>query len=562
MNINANSRFALAPSVNIPRTRMNRPFNNSLTFDCGQLVPFYISEVIPGSTHKVITHKVVRTQPLVSAPMQDLFLDTYYFFVPFRLVWQHWKEFMGENTSSAWVPSVSYSIPKISAHISGPGSISADMSSYKGSLWDYFGMPLPSNLNGEITMSALYFRAYALIVREFFQSEAVETPVNVPLTDGLAPICAVADLDDEQNIVYGANPYIVNKFHDYFTTVLPTPTKGTTDVLAFPKTPVVAMDDLIGYTKIQNMTGKQVVPAMKLGTQNASGTALTGQKSLNTSAAAGGNVTTLADTNSSGSFPMNLYTGLDVTIDQLRTAFAIQRLLQRDALGGTRYREMLRAHFGVVSPDASMQVPQYLGGSRKALRISQIVQTSETDQTPLGNIAGMSLTNDSHYEFESSFTEHGVILGLMCTRYKHRYSQGIHRRYSRSSRYDFYSPEFAYLGSQAILKKEIYADGTSSDDQVFGYGEYWSDYKFNPDMVVGEFRPNLNIGLKSWTFADNYSTHPTLSRGWLKEDKTNLDRCLAVTSNLANQFFANVEVQETVTLPMPMYSYPSIMSQF
>lgn len=561
MNINANSRFSLAPSVNIPRTRMNRPFNNSLTFDCGELVPFYISEVIPGSTHKVITHKVVRTQPLVSAPMQDIFLDTYYFFIPFRLVWTHFREFMGENTSSAWVPQVTYTIPQVRASNAGPSGVS-DLTPYKGTLWDYFGMPLPSTLNGNIDMNALYFRAYALIVREFFQSEAVETPINVPLDDTLRPLVPIAYINDEQYICQGAKPYIVNKFHDYFTTVLPTPTKGTTDVLAFPKTPVVALDDHTGYTTLQKITGKQVVPAIDFGTQNSSGTQLTSQKSINTSAASGGNVTTLGNTNSSGSFPLNLWTGLDVSIDQLRTAFAIQRLLQRDALGGTRYREMLRAHFGVISPDASMQVPQYLGGSRKALRISQIVQTSETDQTPLGNIAGMSLTNDSHYEFESSFTEHGIILGLMCTRYKHRYSQGVHRRYSRKTRYDFYSPEFAFLGSQAILKKEIFADGSSSDDSVLGYGEYWSDYKFNPDMVVGEFRPNLNIGLKSWTFADNYTTHPTLSRNWLKEDKTNLDRCLAVTSSVSNQFFANVEVQETVTLPMPLYSYPSIMSQF
>lgn len=558
MNINANSRFALAPSVNIPRTRLNRPFNNSLTFDCGELVPFYISEVIPGSTHKVITHKVVRTQPLVSAPMQDLFLDTYYFFVPFRLVWQHWKEFMGENTSSAWAPQMSYSIPKINT-LSGPTYIS-DLSVYKGTLWDYFGMPLPSNATGSLSMSALYFRAYALIVREFFQSEAVETPINVPLDDSNRSLPSGPHIADEQYISQGAKPYVVNKFHDYFTTVLPTPTKGTTDVLAFPKTPVITGDNLTS-TQISDLYGSTYKP-MHVG--NSSNFPNPSSFTLNRNSSSPFAIQSVSTPSSgdTGIIPINLYTGLDVTIDQLRTAFAIQRLLQRDALGGTRYREMLRAHFGVVSPDASMQVPQYLGGSRKALRISQIVQTSETDQTPLGNIAGMSLTNDSHYEFENSFTEHGIILGLMCTRYKHRYSQGIHRRYSRSTRYDFYSPEFAYLGSQAILKKEIYADGSAADNQVLGYGEYWSDYKFNPDMVVGEFRPNLNIGLKSWTFADNYSTHPTLSRNWLKEDKSNLDRCLAVNSSVANQFFANVEVQETVTLPMPMYSYPSIMSQF
>lgn len=559
MNRNANSRFALAPSVNIPRTKMNRPFNNSLTFDCGMLVPFYFSEVLPGSTHKVSTHKVVRTQPMVSAPMQDLFLDTYYFFVPWRLVWSHWKEFMGENTSSPWVPSTEYTIPQTGVFPDVAMSIK-DTTGLKNTLWDYFGMPLKdfSNSTENVTMSSLYLRAYALIVREFFQSEAVETPLNVPLNDNNT---FLPNYYSEVNTVFGNGIYIVNKFHDYFSSALPTPLKGT-DVFAFPRTPVLPTEDQIPADTIKTRF-PDLYPM--------TGTSFTGTQPdrpvysfINTDKANVNNTPKFNLPGIAGAYvPTNLWTAIDVSIEQLRYAFAIQRLLERDAIGGTRYREILRAHFGTVSPDASQQIPQYLGGNRKMLNISQILQTSETDQTPLGSVGGYSLTNDSHYDFESSFTEHGVILGLMCVRYKHRYSQGIKRALSRKTRYDFYWPEFAFLGNnQAILKKEIYADGTAADNDVFGYQEYASDYRYNPDMVVGEFRPEINTGLKSWTFADVYDTHPTLSREWLKEDKTNLDRVLAVSSSVANQLWANIEVDEKVILPMPLYSLPNIMSQF
>ena len=568
MNRNANSRFALAPSVNIPRTKMQRPFNNSLTFDVGMLVPFYYNEVLPGSTHRVKTHKVIRTQPLVSAPMQELYADTYYFYVPWRLVWSHFKNFMGENTDSPWVPNVEYTIPQLTLE---PTPQQMDAHILKNSFMDYLGLPMHNiKPGGKIEVSALYARAYALIIQQFFQSEAVETPLNVPLDDTNRPmissISSSSDINNEQNIHRGGMVYTVNKFHDYFTSVLPRPIKSNNDVLALPDIPVLATNEVYSIDFIKDTLGTNTVPGLKIGVNGASipSPTVTGALSIGNQIGSSTQYNTLYNIPSEADivFPKNLKAFNTTTIEDLRMAFAVERLLNRDAIGGTRYREVLRAHFGVISPDMSQQVPLYLGGYRKMLDISQVVQTSETGETPLGNIAGMSLTSDSHYDFESSFTEHGLIMGLMCVRYKHRYSQGIRRCLSRKTRLDFYFPEFAYLDSQSVLKKEIYADGSDDDNDVFGYSEYAADYRFNPDIVCAEMRPDINSGLASWSFADNYNTHPTLSRNWLKEDKTNFDRALAVSSNVANQIWANIQVDEIVTLPMPLYSIPPLMSSF
>lgn len=562
MNRNANSRMALAPTVNIPRTKMDRPFNNSFTFDVGQLIPFYCKPVLPGQTSRIITHKVTRTQPLVSAPFQDLYQDTYWFFVPLRLVWNHAKQFFGENDSSTpWIPDVEYSIPQLKLESEGEGEALK-----LHSLPDYFGLPLNTIAEGEsISVSSLPFRAYGLIVREFFQAQTVETPIPVPLDDNTYGfVQSSSDLADETKICRGANPYIVNKFHDYFTSLLPTPIRGS-DVLALPDMPVFATKDVKTKDEIMSATGATTEPISMI-LQDKLNSATYKNYILNISGDASDYDVRAGSVPSQGygvghGYPMNLQAFSSTTIEDLRTAFAIQRLLERDNYG-TRYREVLANHFGVHSPDASMQVPQYLGGNRKMLNISQVLQTSETGETPLGNVAGYSLTNDSHYDFEFSSTEFGYCIGLTCVRYKHRYSQGIARDWSKKTRLEFFWPEFSHLGNQAVLKKEIFANGSSSDNDVFGYSEYAADYRFSQDMVCGEMRPDVQGGLSSWSFADNYNTHPTLSREWLKEDKTNLDRALAVTSAVANQLWCNIQVQETVTLPMPLYSIPALMSQF
>lgn len=248
------------------------------------------------------------------------------------------------------------------------------------------------------------------------------------------------------------------------------------------------------------------------------------------------------------------------TINQLRLAFQIQKMYERDARGGTRYIEILKSHFGVTSPDARLQRPEYLGGNRVPININQVIQQSSTTSTsPQGNVAGQSLTTDSHYDFTKSFTEHGFVIGLMVARYDHTYQQGIERMWSRKDRFDYYWPVFANIGEQAIKNKEIYAQGTAKDDEVFGYQEAWADYRYKPNRVTGEMRSAYAQSLDVWHLGDDYDVLPSLSDSWIREDKSNVDRVLAVTSSVSNQLFADIYVANRTTRPMPMYSIPGLI---
>ena len=563
MNRNAESHFALAPRVNAPRSKFSRPFNHKTTFNLGRLIPFYWTEVIPGQSTKLVSHKVVRTQPLVSAPMDNLYLDTYFFFVPNRLVWSHWKEFMGENTTAPWVQTGSYQVPQL--YLQGGSNVKINT----GTLPDYFG--IPTNVIGsgsKLEFNALPFRAYALIVREFFQDENIETPVNVPTTDTDTSCTGqqgIATLDNNYvNYMYrGGAPYIVNKYHDYFTSCLPAPVKSPTDILAVPNGIVAPLNDADWtFDELKAIYGG-TLPAAAKGTY----ASLSDLRSNGDSASKG---VLVADNNSGDVtfepatydplFPTNLAAYTNVSISDLRTAFQLQRLLERDAYSGTRYIEILLGHFGVHSPDASLQRPQYLGGKRTMINFNSVVQTSATSTTsPQGNIAGYSLTADSEFDFDSSFTEHGFIIGLCCVRNKNTYSQGLNRMMSRKTRYDYYWPELANISNIAVLKKELYADGSANDNDVFGYQEAWAEYRYHPDMVTGEMRPGISNTLASWHFGDYYSQAPTLSRSWLQADKSNLDRSLAIQSSVSMQLFAEFQFEEISTLPMPVYSIPGLI---
>ena len=269
---------------------------------------------------------------------------------------------------------------------------------------------------------------------------------------------------------------------------------------------------------------------------------------------------------SAGTFePTNLYAiasgGIGATINQLRLAFQVQKLYERDARGGSRYIEILKSHFGVTSPDARLQRPEYLGGNRVPININQVIQQSGTQSgtTPQGTVVGMSQTTDSHSDFIKSFTEHGFILGVMCVRYDHTYQQGLERFWSRKDRFDYYWPVFANIGEQAVKNKEIYAQGNAEDDEVFGYNEAWADYRYKPNRVTGEMRSAYAQSLDVWHLADDYSSRPSLSDSWIREDKANIDRVLAVQSSVSNQFFADIYVQNRATRPMPVYSIPGLI---
>lgn len=558
MSRNANSRFATNPvRLDMSRSKFPRNFSHKTTFNAGQVIPFYIDEVLPGDTFQVRTSKVVRMQTLLTPVMDNVYLDTYYFFVPNRLVWEHWKQFMGENTESAWIPQVEYEVPQLTAPANGWEV---------GTLADYMGVP--TGVKG-LSVSALPFRAYALIMNEWFRSENLTDPLNIPVDD--ATVQGVNTGNYVSDVAKGGKPFVANKFRDYFTSCLPSPQKGpdvTINTAQLGNAPVVPMDkpvpkDLLNYPyNVYIPNGNSNFGAgYHAGSvhQNAFGGAYWLAKDGNSD---------LDPTIDNGvvGYPANLWAQFDntvsvATINQLRTAFQIQKFYERSARGGSRYIETLKAHFGVTSPDARLQRPEYLGGNRIPVSINQVIQNSGTvsGSTPLGDTGAMSLTTDVHSDFTKSFVEHGFVIGVMVARYDHTYQQGIERFWSRKSMFDYYWPEFANIGEQAVLNKEIYAQGNAQDDEVFGYQEAWADYRYKPSRVSGEMRSSYAQSLDVWHLADDYPKMPALSDAWIHEDPATINRVLAVSDNLANQFFCDIYVQNYSTRNMPLYSIPGLI---
>lgn len=547
MSRNAESRFAINPTrIDMSRSRFSRPSSVKTSFNVADIVPFYLDEVLPGDSMNIKTNKVVRLQTLLTPMMDNLFLDTYFFFVPNRLVWDHWKEFNGENTESAWIPQTEYEVPQITAP-EGGWQI--------GTLADYFG--LPTGVDG-ISVSQLPFRAYALIMNEWFRDQNLSDPVVVPTDD--STVQGTNGSNFITDLAKGGKPYTAAKYHDYFTSALPAPQKGP-DVML----PLGLVDNMPVVTK-PNSHDPSTYP-IKFWDNNTQKTLSLGYPSTSTSHEAWFMDTSAGTTGASLPMPSNLWAipnqdSLEsVTINQLRLAFQIQKLYERDARGGTRYIEILKSHFGVTSPDARLQRPEYLGGNRIPININQIIQQSATleGSTPQGTTVGQSLTVDHNSDFMKSFTEHGFVIGLMVARYDHTYQQGIERMWSRKSRFDYYWPVFANIGEQAILNKEIYAQGTEQDDEVFGYQEAWADYRYKPSRVTGEMRSAAPQSLDVWHLADDYDTLPMLSDAWIREDPNNVDRVLAVQSENANQLFADIFINCVATRPMPMYSIPGLI---
>ena len=557
MNRNVESHFALNPTnIDIRRSTFDRSHSLKTSFNVGDIVPFFVDEVLPGDTFNVDTSKVVRLQTLLTPVMDNIYLDTYFFFVPNRLTWSHWKQFNGENTESAWIPQTEYEIPQITAPADGGWSV--------GTIADYLGVPTGvSNLS----VSALPFRAYALVMNEWFRDENLSDPLVVPVDD--ATVAGVNTGTFVTDVAKGGLPYKAAKYHDYFTSCLPSPQKGP-DVLIPSATsgvyPVVTKNEVHdpgGYTlsgvygskpsvfdELNVFTSNYLIPSV-----SSSNVGVTGP-------------------NSSATFdPTNLWAessgGLGASINQLRMAFQIQKLYEKDARGGSRYIEILKSHFGVTSPDARLQRPEYLGGNRVPININQVVQQSATasGETAQGTVTGMSVTTDTHSDFTKSFTEHGFVIGVMVARYDHTYQQGLERFWSRKDRFDYYWPVFANIGEQAVKNKEIFAQGPGVkdsagaviDDQVFGYQEAWADYRYKPSRVTGEMRSQYAQSLDVWHLADDYSALPMLSDSWIREDKTNVDRVLAVTSAVSNQLFADIYIKNRTTRPMPMYSIPGLI---
>ena len=557
MNRNVESHFALNPTrIDLSRSTFDRSSSVKTSFNAGDIVPFFLEEVLPGDTFNVKSSKVVRMQTLLTPMMDNVYLDTYYFFVPNRLVWSHWKEFNGENTESAWIPETTYEVPQITSPANGGWNV--------GTIADYFGIPtgIPN-----LSVSALPFRAYALVINEWFRDQNLQDPLVVPLDD--ATVVGVNTDTFVSDVAKGGKPYIAAKYHDYFTSCLPAPQKGP-DVLIPSATageyPVVPRSNVVPSNLLDGTTyTAKIYKAGSDANATRAGIGFYVSDDLQTGTQTNGLISTGSRNTEATPVINNLWAvasgGLGATINQLRLAFQVQKLYERDARGGSRYIEILKSHFGVTSPDARLQRPEYLGGNRVPININQVIQQSGTQSgtTPQGTVVGMSQTTDSHSDFIKSFTEHGFILGVMCVRYDHTYQQGLERFWSRKDRFDYYWPVFANIGEQAVKNKEIYAQGNAEDDEVFGYQEAWADYRYKPNRVTGEMRSAYAQSLDVWHLADDYSSRPSLSDSWIREDKANIDRVLAVQSSVSNQFFADIYVQNRATRPMPVYSIPGLI---
>jgi hypothetical protein len=544
MNRNSEYNFAQNPQVGVSRSRFQRNSDNKTTFNTGDLIPVYLDEVLPGDTHQVDVACVMRMATPIFPVMDNAFCDFYFFFVPNRLLWEHWKEFMGENKETAWTPKTEYSVPQVTAPTGGWE---------EGTLADYLG--LPTKVEG-ISVSALPGRAYGLIYNEWFRNQNVTQPTLVEVTDATTTGKNDGSTTNDSAITL-AKPLKAAKVFDYYTGALPEPQKG--EPITIP---------MGGNANILMYSDKELTkPIWYNGGLQAPGWSQTygyvPQDNIR-SPIIGSNARLSNAENEAGSSITTGYLGADLsnitaaTINQLRQAFQIQKLLEKDARGGTRYREVLREHFGVISPDSRLQIPEYLGGYRLPINVSQVIQTSSTDSTsPLGNTAALSVTTMNKPMFTKSFTEHGFIMGLAVVRTDQTYQQGIERMWSRKGRYDYYWPVLANIGEQAILNKEIYAQGNTADEEAFGYQEAWADYRYKPSKVTGLFRSNAAQSLDAWHYAQDYDALPTLSTAWMEQNDTEMKRTLAVQSQ--PDFIADFYFMNKTTRCMPVYSIPGLI---
>lgn len=550
------NRFAVNPvTLDIPRSKFSLDHSVKFSGNVGDLIPFCFFDVLPGDTFSVDTSKVIRLQPLVQPIMDNLFMDTYWFYVPYRLVWDHFVNFMGENTDTAWTPQVNYSVPKI---VIPEGGFAED------SIADYLG--IPPGVGAGRKINALPFRSVALVADQWFRDENYMNPVHVSTGD--SDVLGSTGSDQTIDIEKGGMPFIACKFFDLFTSSLPSPQKGpaaTFNLAGFAPVKTIGMEPLDYIGKNQ-----QDYPPLMWNITDANGvynsTVTNTNRNLSTvhgRTMATGN--SISDPSTEfKAIPVNLFADLSTVtqfnVNELRMAFAVQRYYEALARGGSRYIEQVKEFFNVTSSDYRFMRSEFLGAKRVPVNVSQIEQTSATEEntTPLGDVAGMSVTGDYSSDFTKSFTEHGIILGFCVMRYNHTYQQGIERYFLYDDIFDFYNPKFANIGEQPVWLDQIYFDDDTVDT-VWGYNEAWNEYRFKPNRTAGEMRSTATTPLDSWHLGDYYSSVPTMSDSWLREDKSNLDRCLAVTSEVADQFVCDFYIDAKVARPMPMYSIPGLI---
>lgn len=546
MNRNKDAGFNQVPRLDITRSRFKRRQDVKLTMNAGQLIPFYVDEVLPGDTFSIDQAAIIRMTTPIFPVMDNCHMDIYYFNVPCRIIWNHFKRFMGENDTRPWAQLEEYTIPQVK--VTGTAEKPAP---YEGSIMDYMGIPTKVSKGDDsaFSVNALPFRAYAMIWQEWFRDQNVDNPAinstedaTVNYTDDETKGMDATTPDIEyilKNAYTGGRPLPVNKYHDYFTSALPSPQKAGEPV----RIPLTGDAPVYGYYDAQRK-------------ERADGLSLF-NKTYNDAPPKGTYGT-------AGPNNQNIYLGArmdevtSATINQLRQAFQVQKYYEQLARGGSRYREMIYSLFHTKISDKTVQIPEYLGGTRITINMSQVIQTSGTTQeSPQGNAAAISVTPYNGSMFTKSFEEHGYVIGVCCIRHDHTYQQGLERMWSRKTNLDFYYPVFANLGEQAILKKELYLTGTSTDEQAFGYQEAWAEYRMKPNRISGKFRSNATGTLDSWHYGDNYKEIPSLSQAWMKEGDSEIQRTLAVDNE--PQFIIDTVIDNTSVRPMPMYSIPGLV---